>query len=84
MTIVKAYYDGSAFVPIGFVPLEKGRVVNLSIVQEDAVQPQNMEKVTAFRQLTNDLREINKSEPLPQEFDDILASRADFTRKLDL
>lgn len=84
MSIVKAYFDGLAFVPIGPVSISKGKIVNLSIEHEGTITPENIERLKAFRELTNEIREINKTEPLPREFDEILADRIDFTRDLDL
>jgi hypothetical protein len=34
--------------------------------------------------ITNDLEKLNETEPLPLEFDEILARRVNFTRELDL
>ena len=41
------------------------------------------EKSAAFKQLTDEIREILKSDPLPPEFDEILNNRVNFTRKID-
>ena len=84
MSTVKACYDGSAFVPVGYVDIPKGTIVNLSFLQEETISPMIAEKLAAFRQLTKEIHEINKSEPLPQEFDKILAARVDFSREFDL
>ena len=84
MSSVKAFYDGSAFVPIESVNIPKGIIVNLSFLQDETINSKNVEKLAAFRQLTKEIREINKSEPLPQEFDEILANRVNFTGEFGL
>jgi len=84
MSTVKACYDGSAFVPVGYVDIPKGTIVNISFLQEETINSMIAEKLVAFRQLTNEIHEINKSEPLAQEFDEIITARVDFTRGFDL
>ncbi|MCL1873868.1 MAG: hypothetical protein FWF85_07110 [Clostridiales bacterium] len=69
---VKAYYDGKAFVPIEPLDMPKGRVFHLSILQEETTNPKAAEKLASFRQLTHEIHELNKKEPLPPEFDEIL------------
>jgi len=84
MSTVKAYYDGLAFLPIEPVQLLKGSVVNLSILFDDSTNKNTAERLSAFRKLTNEFRELNKTEPLSPEFDELLNKRVNFVRELDL
>ena len=84
MSTVKAYYDGLTFVPIEPVFVPKGRIVNLSIVHEDTTGLKESEKLAAFKKLTQEIRELNQTEPLSQEFDNIISNRVNFTRELNL
>jgi hypothetical protein len=84
MSTVKAYYDGSAFVPFEPVHMPKGKVVSLSILSEEAVSPRAAERLAAFRQLRKEIHELNQEEPFPPEFDEIMKTRMNFARELDL
>jgi len=81
---VRAYYDGLTFVPIEPVYVQKGKVVILTILHEDADDSVVAERLAAFMKLTNDIHELNETEPLPAEYDEILSKRVNFTRALDL
>lgn len=83
MTTVKAYYNGSAFVPMEPFHMKKGNVVKLSIVQEDS-SDEIAQKLAALQRITDNLREINETEPLPPEFDEIMSQRVNFSREIDL
>lgn len=84
MTTVTAYYDGLAFVPVEPVDLEKGTVIQLSVIRDSQLAAEHSQRVTAFNQLTAELRELNKAEPLPPAFDEILDQGISFTRELEL
>ena len=84
MSTVRAYYDGLAFVPIEPVQVQKGKIVNLSILSEEKVSPQSAARLAAFKKLTNEIRELNLTEPLPPEFDEIMNTRVNFMSELDL
>jgi len=84
MSTVKAYYNGLSFVPIEPVHMQKGKVVRLSILHEEAVSQERVTLLAAFRKLTNEIIELNKTEPLPPEYDEILNSRVNFSRELSL
>jgi len=81
---VKAYYNGEAFVPIEPLDMPKGKVFQLSILQEETIDPKIAEKLASFRQLTREIHELNKIEPLPPEFDEILARGVRFAKELDI
>ena len=84
MSKVKAYYDGSSFVPIEPVRVPKGVIVDLMILLEETVILKAAERLAAFKKLTNEIHELNKIEPFPSVYDDILGNRVNFTRELDL
>jgi hypothetical protein len=79
MPTVKAYYDGTAFVPAEPFSMPKGEFVKLSVTPEEAPDPKTAEKLEAFDRITAGIREINKTDPLPPEFDAISAKRMNFT-----
>ena len=84
MSTVKAYYDGLMFVPMEPVYMPKGKVVSLLIVNDDTTDLKVAEKLAAFRKLTGEIHELNQTEPLPPEYDEIISNHVDFARELDL
>ena len=84
MSTVKAYYDGRRFVPIEPVAVRKGRIINLQIVSEETEEARTAARLAAFIQLTDDIHETNKTDPLPPEFDEIMGKRVNFARDLGL
>jgi len=84
MSTVRAYYDGLAFVPIEPVHMQKGKVVSLSILNDVAINSGAAEKLIAFRKLANEIHELNQVEPMPPEFDEIMCTRVNFKRELEL
>jgi len=78
-TTFKAYYDGAAFVPMIPVDLQIGKVFDMSILPDSpSVSCHNVGQITAFKQITNNLHKINKTEPLSAEFDKILSQGIHF------
>jgi hypothetical protein len=47
---------------------------------EGGIFSEKQKKLTAFRKLTNEIVELNKTDPLPLEFDEILSQRMHFRR----
>jgi hypothetical protein len=84
MITVKAYYDGAAFVPVEPIDIVKGKFVELTVLREEDTDSEIAKRLSAFARITNNIREINKTDPLPPEFDAILAKRVNFTGGLDL
>ena len=80
MTAVKAIYDGNVFIPERKcnLALSKGSEVTLTIKSIDTGFSEKQKKLVAFRQLTNEINELNKTSPLPPEFEDILSKRVQF------
>jgi len=84
MSTVKAYYDGVTFFPIEVLNIPTGRVVNLTIDEEETPSPEIARKLAQLASINGNLEKLNETEPLPPEFDDILAQRVNFARTLDL
>jgi len=84
MPTVKAYYDGITFFPIETLDIPGGKVVNLTIDEEKTTDLEIAQKLAQLAYINNSLENLNETEPLPPEFDEILAQRVNFTRVLDL
>ncbi|MCL2809432.1 MAG: hypothetical protein FWD24_05125 [Treponema sp.] len=84
MPVVKAYYDGTTFFPIETLRIPIGKVVNLTIIEEDVQNPEIIKKLAQLACINNNLEKLNETEPLPAEFDDILSQRVNFSRTLEL
>jgi len=75
MTAVQAIYDGNAFIPEKPCEIIKGSRVTLTIKTIDSGFSEKQKKLAAFRQLTKEIIESNKTDPLPAEFDEILSQK---------
>jgi len=84
MPTVKAYYDGITFFPIETLDIPGGKVVNLTIDEEKTTGLEIAQKLAQLEYINNSLENLNETEPLPPEFDMILAQRVNFTKVLDL
>jgi hypothetical protein len=84
MPTVKAYYDGTTLFPIEALYLPKGKVVNVTIADEETPNPEIAKKLAQLECINRELEKLNETEPLPPEFDEILAQRVNFARKLAL
>jgi hypothetical protein len=84
MSTVKAYYDGITFFPIETLNIPSGKVVILTINEEKTTDPVIAQKLAQLAYINNKLENLNETEPLPTEFDEILAQRVNFTKVLDL
>jgi hypothetical protein len=84
MSTVKAYYDGTTFFPIEALNIPVGKVVSLTIDEEDTPNPEIARKLAQLSCINSNLEKLNGSEPLSLEFDEILARRVNFTRALEL
>jgi hypothetical protein len=78
MSTVKAYYGDTTFFPIEAPNVPIGKVVNLTINEEDSPSPEIARKIAQLVQINNNLEKLNESEPLPLEFDKILSQRVNF------
>ena len=84
MPTVKAYYDGTTLFPIEVLNIPRGKVVNLTIDEEENFSPEIAKKLAQLSCINSNLENLNKTEALPPEFDEILAQRVNFARVLDL
>jgi predicted DNA-binding antitoxin AbrB/MazE fold protein len=73
MTAIRAVYDGAVFIPEKNCDITRGSEVTLIIetVNSDILEKQK--KLAAFRRLSQEVTELNKSNPLPPQFDEILS-----------
>ena len=78
MTTIQAVYDGKVFIPEKPCDITRGSKVKLIIETVNYGNPEIQAKLAAFRQLTNEIKELSKTDPLPQEFDEILSKRVRF------
>jgi hypothetical protein len=84
MSTVKAYYDGITFFPIENLNIPVGKVVNLTIDEDNTPSPEIAQKLARLAYINGNLEKLNEIEPLPPEFDEIIAQRVNFARVLDL
>jgi len=75
MTAVQATYDGSVFVPEKPCEISKGSKVTLTVNIIEADLFEKQKKLADFKKLTKEINELNKTDPLPAEFDEILSQR---------
>ena len=78
MTAIQAIYDGKVFIPEKPCDITRGSKVKLTIETVNHSHSEIQKRLAAFRQLTNEIKELNKTDPLPQEFDEILSQRVQF------
>jgi predicted DNA-binding antitoxin AbrB/MazE fold protein len=78
MTAVRAVYDGKVFIPEQPCEITRGSEVTLTIVSMNIDVTEKQNKLTAFRQLSKEVTELSKTDPLPPEFDKILSQRLQF------
>jgi len=78
MTAIQAVYDGQVFIPEKPCDITRGSKVKLIIETINQNHSERQIKLAAFRQLTNEIKELSKTDPLPQEFDEILSQRVRF------
>ena len=78
MTAIQAIYDGRVFIPENPCDITRGSKVRLTIETLDHSHSEIKIKLAAFRQLTSEVKELNKTDPLPKDFDEILSQRMRF------
>jgi len=84
MSTVKSYYDGVTFFPIEAPNIPKGKVFSLTVASEETPSPEIARKLAQLAYINNNFEKLNKTEPLPPEYDEILSQRVNFARVLDL
>jgi len=78
MTAVQAVYDGQVFIPERPCDIRSGSKVTLNIETIINNISEKQKKLAAFRKLTNEVNELNKTDPLPPEFDEIVSQKINF------
>ena len=84
MSTVLAYFDGTAFVPVEALSFPQGKVVSLTVGEEQDRDRRVAVKLARLAEINSNLEKLNATEPLPTEFDDILSRRLNFSKVLDL
>ena len=84
MSTVRAYYDGAIFFPFETLNIPRGKVVNLTINEGDTPSPEIAIKLAQLASINSNLEKLNETEPLPPEFDEVLAQRVNLNRVLEL
>jgi predicted DNA-binding antitoxin AbrB/MazE fold protein len=84
MTGIQAVYDGNVFIPKKPCEISSGSEVTLTIDTITAGSCEKQAILAAFRQLTGEINELNKTDPLPSEFDEILSQRLQFRELANL
>ncbi|MDR0445439.1 MAG: antitoxin family protein [Oscillospiraceae bacterium] len=84
MNTVRAIYDGAVFVPMETPEIKKGQRVRLAISADEEALDRTSEKLAAFEMIVENLRRINKIEPMPQEFDEMISVGVDFSTEVEL
>jgi predicted DNA-binding antitoxin AbrB/MazE fold protein len=78
MTAVQATYDGQVFVPEKPCNITSGSKVILTIETVTSGISEKQKKLAEFKKLTNEIAELNTTDPLPPEFDEIVSQRLHF------
>jgi predicted DNA-binding antitoxin AbrB/MazE fold protein len=78
MVAVKAVYDGNVFIPEKPCEIVRGSEVSLTIETINTGIYEKQKKLVALKQLSQELIDLNKTDPLPPEFDEILSQRVHF------
>jgi len=78
MTAVRAVYDGKVFIPEKPCEITSGSEVTLTIETVNISLSEKQKRLAAFRQLTQEVNELARTDPLPPEFDEILSQRVRF------
>jgi len=78
MIAVRAVYDGKVFIPEKPCEIINGSEVTLTIETVNIAFSEKQKKIAAFRQLIQEVNELARTDPLPPEFDEILAQRVRF------
>ena len=84
MTAVQAVYDGQVFIPEKPCDITRGSKVILTIETASSDISEKQSILAVFRKLTEEIIELNQTDPLPPEFDEILSKRLNFKELVDL
>ena len=78
MVAIQAVYDGNVFIPEKPCEIISGSKVSLTIETVSTGIYEKQNRLAALRQLSQELIDLNKTDPLPPEFDEILSQRLQF------
>ena len=69
MIAIQAVYDGQVFIPDRPCNIISGSKVTLTVETASGAITEKQKKLAEFRKLTEEIIELNKTDPLPPEFD---------------
>ena len=78
MLVITGIFENERFIPDSPVNIPQKKKVVLTFEEEDGPNTEIGQKLAAFRQLTEEVKKSNKTDPLPPEFDEILSQRMQF------
>ena len=78
MTAIQAVYDGQVFIPEKPCDITRGSKVKLIIETINQNHLERQKRLAVFRQLTNEIKKLSKTDPLPQDYEEILSQRVRF------
>jgi predicted DNA-binding antitoxin AbrB/MazE fold protein len=78
MVAIQAVYDGNVFIPEKPCEIISGSKVSLTIETVSTGIYEKQKKLASLKQLSQELIDLNKTDPLPPEFDEILSERLHF------
>ena len=81
---VRVRYNGTAFIPIEPCDVIKGTIIDISFAQESLAEAKNASNVKAFKDLMQEIHELNQEEPLPDNFFEIVNTKVNLNREVDL
>ena len=85
MLAVKGFFNESGFVPFESIDIPKGRICIITILDESIDLSQNMDKKKEVESLQKIFDDFDAcEEPLPPEFEEIVAERFSIKRELEL
>ncbi|MDR0289757.1 MAG: DUF104 domain-containing protein [Treponema sp.] len=84
MTAIRAVYDGRVFIPEKPCEISGGSEVTLTVETVNTGFYEKQKKLAALKQLSRELIELNETDPLPPEFDEILSQRVQFRELANL
>jgi len=84
MLVITGIFDGGRFIPDKPVSIPQNKKVIVTIDEDLTQDIEISQKLEQLAQINNNLRELNETEILPPEFDEILSQRVNFKGVLEL
>ena len=78
MLVITGVFENERFIPDKQVEIPQKKKAVLTFEDETSHDTEIARKLATFRQLTEEVKKSNKTDPLPPEFDAILSQRVQF------